>query len=103
MVSTEAGAISTSANKNTMAARTGPPHDLSWAGPFRPGMSWPVCDGRRSLRAEFDNADRVDDAVGRRNGHAALGHELAIQRGGLGPRDSRLHADAHQAVGVIER
>ena len=38
-----------------------------------------------------------------RHGHAARGHQAAQECCGLRARDCRLHADAHQAIRVIER
>src|SRR5439155_12308242 len=56
-----------------------------------------------ALLADRYHADRFEDAIGGRHGKAALGHQLADQRRRLGPADRRLHADAHETVGVIDR
>src|SRR6185436_4421515 len=56
----------------------------------------------RSL-AERHDANRKDVAVLGWNGQPALGQQAADERGGLGIRGGRLYADAHEALGVVER
>jgi hypothetical protein len=58
---------------------------------------------RLSFPADFDDADGIDDAVGGRHGQALIGHDLSQQCGRIGMRHRGLHADAHQAVGIVER
>src|ERR1043166_143155 len=63
---------------------------------------WSLCHRRGAFRAQFDDADGVDDAVGWRHRKAAFGQELPNQRRRFRMRHRRLHADAHEAVRVIE-
>src|SRR5206468_11246985 len=52
--------------------------------------------------ADFDDANRIDSAVGRRHWQSPLGHQLADEGGRLAVFDRRLHAKPYQTVGVIE-
>src|SRR5579875_4173498 len=59
---------------------------------------------RSSVRlADRRDADRGERAPFGRNGQSALLHEPADQRGSLWMRRGGLDADAHEAVGVIDR
>src|SRR5882672_9415442 len=55
---------------------------------------------RGRLLAQRHDADREDVAVLGWNGEAALLHQPANERRGLGIRRGRLHADADEALGV---
>src|SRR6188508_686479 len=53
--------------------------------------------------ARFRDADRLERASHWWCGHALRRHQLAQQGAGLGMADGRLHAHAHEAVGVVHR
>src|SRR4051812_3188443 len=49
------------------------------------------------------DADRLQRALGWRDGHPAIRHQLADEGCRLWPLDCRLHADADETFGVVER
>src|SRR5436190_5756597 len=53
--------------------------------------------------ADLHNADRIDNAIRWRHRQSSLGHQLAEQGRSLGPRDSGLNTEPHEAFGIVER
>jgi hypothetical protein len=74
-----------------------------WFVKFVQFVAYPLISLRGlSFPADFNDADGLDNPVGRRDRESSLGHELPNQIGGVGPAHSRLHSDAHEAIGVVE-